>query len=751
MKTRLLPLFFLLGFTLTAEAQVYDLWLFDGVGPAPTAVTSKGFAGLSSATVQATATTTNAGYIYRQTNWANKWTNAVNTVNTAMTFSSAGGSGSPDGRFSVTLGKYYTFNVPTTPLVGNTSQLFSILETSSAPVTISSVTRDIISPAPTDAPLITVNLSAAPGADQFVYLRYTTDAWSTSTPLLVPITGTSGSVTIPAQSEGTVVSYYALTTPVTSSSWGANIDVLTLKANNNAGTNYNYTSATAADTTPPSTISDLTATADADLARITLSWTPATEDNFDTYEIFYNLTGSVSDVDSKFDKNQFIALGTRTSNSVTLTGLSWGSTYYFKIRGVDQATNKATLSNEVSASTIAEPLIIMDGLFDGESKWGAPVAIADGVAGWFDVNAKKMYVTHDANYVYLGAEVDYASWQKWVFLINTISGAGGSVSAASDVATYAHSQLPDFAIVQNGLNANLKTWDGSAWVDHATLLTEDVWTKFTTTFVEVRILQSMIGNVTSGDVQFYISGNNAGEHSSFDSVPDDSSMAAWNDPLSLSKYATSVTLPVELASFTGKWINGNVLLNWATATETNNFGFEIQKRIAEPEALEGSASGISNQDPSRASGSRSEWETIGFVAGKGTTTEAQSYSFSSPVTSPLSPALYRLKQIDLDGTTTFSQSIEVSGGNKPAVFSTRNYPNPFNPSTTIEFTLTESQPVHFELFNIIGQRIMSKSLGRMDAGLHSWSMDGSFLASGFYTYRLTAGNQSTTRMIQLIR
>lgn len=747
MKTRLLTFFFLLGFSLTGEAQVYDLWLFDGVGPAPTSVTAKGFAGLSSATVSATATTTNAGYIYRQTDWSNKWTNATNVVNTAMTFSSAGGGGSPDGRFSVTLGKYYTFNVPTIPIVGNKTQPFSILETSSAPVTISSVTRDIISPAPTDAPLITVNLSAAPSADQLVYIRYTTNAWSTSTPLPVSITGTSGSVTIPAQPEGTVVSYYALTTPVNSSSWGTNVDVLTLKANNNAGTNYNYTSATAADVTPPTTISDLTATGDTDLARVTLTWTPAAEDNFDTYEIFYNQTGSVSDTDSKFDKNQFISLGTRTTTSVTLTGLSWGSTYYFKIRGVDQATNKATLSNEVSASTISEPLIIMDGLFDGESKWGTPVATADGVAGWSDVNAKKMYITHDANYVYFGAEVDYSSWQKWVFLINTIAGAGGSVSAANDAATYAHTQLPDFAIVQNGLNANLKIWDGNAWVDHGTLLTADIWTKFTTSFVEVRILQSMVGNVTSGDVQFYISGNNPGEHSSFDSVPDDLTMTSWNNPLNLSNYATSVTLPVELASFSGKWVDGNVMLNWSTASEKNNYGFEIQKRQYVVDSRQESVAGTSTPLSDR----NTNWETIGFVAGKGTTTEAQSYSFSSPVPSHPSPAVYRLKQIDLDGTKSFSQIIEISSVDGHAVFATRNYPNPFNPSTTIEFSLTESQPVTFELFNIIGQRIMSKNLGRMDAGLHYWSMDGSSLASGFYTYRLTAGNQSTTRMIQLIR
>lgn len=736
MKTRLLAFLFLLGTSLAADAQVYDLWLFDGVGPAPTAVTPKGFAGLSSATVIATATTTNAGYIYRQTNWANKWTNAVNTVNTAMTFSNAGGESSPDGRFSVTNGKYYTFNVPTTPIVGNTTQPFSILETATSPVSISSVTRNIISPTPADAPVITVTLSAAPGADQLVYLRYSINAWSSSSALPVSITGTSGTVTLPAQPEGTVVSYYVLTTPVVSTSWGANVDVLTLKANNNAGTNYNYTSATAADTTPPSTITDLTASADTDLNKITLSWTPATEENFDTYEIFYNHTGSVSATDSKFDKNNYISLGTRTTTSVTLTGLNWGSTYYFKIRGVDQAANKAVLSNEISASTIAEPLIIMDGLFDGESKWGAPVAISDGMAGWFDVNAKKMYVTHDENYVYFGAEVDYASWQKWVFLINTISGAGGSVSAANDAATYTHAQLPDFAIVQNGLNATLKIWNGSAWVDHATPLTEDVWTKFTTSFVEVRILKSMIGGVNSGDVQFYISGNNPAEHSSFDSVPDDLTMTSWNNPLNLSNYATSVTLPVELISFTGKLVNGTVILNWSTASEKNNYGFEIQK-----------INGKKIADRSE----KLEWETIGFVAGIGTTTEAQSYEFELPVTRDLSPVTLRLKQIDLDGTATFSQPVEISGDNQLTTFSSRNYPNPFNPSTTIEFTLTDSQPVTFELFNILGQQIVNKNLGRMQAGLHTWSMDGSSLASGFYTYRITAGNQSTTRMIQLIR
>ncbi|MCA0445106.1 MAG: T9SS type A sorting domain-containing protein [Bacteroidetes bacterium] len=192
------------------------------------------------------------------------------------------------------------------------------------------------------------------------------------------------------------------------------------------------------------------------------------------------------------------------------------------------------------------------------------------------------------------------------------------------------------------------------------------------------------------------------------------------------------TLPVELSAFTGQISDGKVVLNWSTSTETNNYGWEIQ-RSAEPEALEGSASYISNHDPSRASGSSSDWETIGFVAGKGTTTEAHSYSFLSPATSLKS--LFRLKQTDLDGKFEYSrilsiepvpQNFELSG----------NYPNPFNPSTSIKFSLPEKGNVTLRVYSVLGQLVETRILSNLEAGVQLVPFSGSGLASGHYFYQL---------------
>ncbi|MCA0447181.1 MAG: T9SS type A sorting domain-containing protein [Bacteroidetes bacterium] len=724
MRTWLLSVLLVLGFAGSASAQVYDLWLFDGVGPAPTAVTPKGVGNLSSATVVATATTTNAGYIYRQTDWSNKWTNATNVVNTAMTFSSAGGPGSPDGRFSVTLDKYYTFNVPTVPVFGDNVTEFAILETAGSPTAISSLTRNFPTPTPSNMVEITVTLAASPGVDELVYVIYSTDAWSTYTAAAVFMEGNVGFANIPAQTLGTTVSYYAMTSPVASASWGTSKDVLTLRLNNNGGLNYSYTVSAGPDETNPTDVSDLSATADENLNKIVLTWSPVTEANFETYEIYYNTTGEVSTSDTKIDKTTLPSLGSIATSTATISGLNWGTTYFFTIRGVDVSANAGTLSNEVSASTIAEPIVLMDGTFDGEGKWGSPVATADQVAGWFDVNAKKLYITYDATYVYFAVEVTYSSWQKWVFLINTIPGAGGSVTAANDATTYGHAQLPDFAIVQNGVNATLKVWNGSAWEDHATSLTAGVWTGFSTSYVEVRILKSMLNDVSPGDVQFYITGNNAGEHSSFDSVPDDLVMTSWNNPLTLSNYATSVTLPVELASFTGKMVNGNVLLSWSTASEKNNYGFEVEKNLG------------------------NGWNKVGFVAGNGTTTEAKSYSFSDSKVSD--KATYRLKQLDLDGTTSYSASIEVFSGVAESFELKGNYPNPFNPSTVIEFSLPSAGTVDFAVFNTLGQLVSSSKVNGI-SGLNQLSFKADGLSSGVYFYQLTFNGKSVTKTMSFLK
>ncbi len=96
-------------------------------------------------------------------------------------------------------------------------------------------------------------------------------------------------------------------------------------------------------------------------------------------------------------------------------------------------------------------------------------------------------------------------------------------------------------------------------------------------------------------------------------------------------------VPVELISFTADIINNTVKLQWKTATETNNYGFEIERNKLIDKSYQ------------------TEWERIGFVEGNGTTTEEENYSFTDENLDP-GRYKYRLKQIDLDGSFEYSNT-----------------------------------------------------------------------------------------------
>lgn len=193
----------------------------------------------------------------------------------------------------------------------------------------------------------------------------------------------------------------------------------------------------------------------------------------------------------------------------------------------------------------------------------------------------------------------------------------------------------------------------------------------------------------------------------------------------------SNSIPVELTSFTAKIISGSIRLDWTTATELNNSGFEIEKRITKDETSE-------------------PWEKIGFVNGQGTSTEIHNYSFvdENPETGK---SYYRLKQIDFDGTYTYSNIAEVDFV-LPVQFSLeQNYPNPFNPVTSIKYAISDKQFVQLKIFDVIGNEVATLVDREQPAGNYEIVFDASGFSSGVYFYTITAGNFIETKKMVLLK
>ncbi len=183
-------------------------------------------------------------------------------------------------------------------------------------------------------------------------------------------------------------------------------------------------------------------------------------------------------------------------------------------------------------------------------------------------------------------------------------------------------------------------------------------------------------------------------------------------------------IPVELTSFSAYALNGEVVLNWATATETNNKGFEIQR------------AGINNTGTGETI-KETDWKTAGYANGNGTTSEPVKYHFTDTNVKP-GKFVYRLKQIDFDGSFNYSNEVETEV-DVPGEFSLRqNYPNPFNPSTKITFTLPVDARVTLNIYDVLGQKVTTLIKGNLSAGEKDITFDASDLNSGIYFYRVEA-------------
>ncbi len=193
---------------------------------------------------------------------------------------------------------------------------------------------------------------------------------------------------------------------------------------------------------------------------------------------------------------------------------------------------------------------------------------------------------------------------------------------------------------------------------------------------------------------------------------------ASNDPVTPSLVVPvlmDIVIPVELSALSAASDRNNVILKWSTATETNNQGFVVERKHKD----------------------NNEWIEAAFISGTGNSTEIVNYSYTDKALQ-IGQYIYRLKQIDFDGTFSYSPEIQVDVNAPEDFVLYQNYPNPFNPVTTIEFSLPVNAEVTVKIFTALGELVTTVVNGKAEAGYHKVSFDASGLTSGVYIYRIMA-------------
>ena len=210
------------------------------------------------------------------------------------------------------------------------------------------------------------------------------------------------------------------------------------------------------------------------------------------------------------------------------------------------------------------------------------------------------------------------------------------------------------------------------------------------------------------------------------------------NPDGINKLKLTITFPshytpVELTSLIGEVLNNSIELKWKTATEKNNRGFEIERRL------------------------NSNWEKVGYFNGKGTTTNPNEYHYTDNFKYQSFKGIvsYRLKQIDLDGSYNYSDEINLQIDFTPKEYILyQNYPNPFNPSTTIKYAIPFESSVEIIIYNPIGQKVEEFNEGTKDAGYYDVVWQPKNLSSGVYFYSIipksTDGKNNYTKTLKML-
>ncbi len=335
-----------------------------------------------------------------------------------------------------------------------------------------------------------------------------------------------------------------------------------------------------------------------------------------------------------------------------------------------------------------------------------PTIVSDGAGGaiitWNDLRS-------GTNYDIYARRINAAGVAQW-----TVDGV--AISTAVDDQT-----LP--AIVSDGAGGAIITW-----VDHRGG-NYDVYAQHITAAGAVPWTANGVAIANAANTQFTptIVSDGAG-----------GAIITWHDyrigatsDIYASKIGSAGVLPVELASFSASSKLNGVELKWTTATEVNNYGFEIERS----ENVK-----VKNE----------KWERTGFVKGSGTTNAPKEYSFTEKNLSPGRYA-YRIKQIDRDGSFNYYGHVEVEITASAEFALGSNFPNPFNPATTFSFSLPSTSFVSLKVFDALGREVSVVVSEELSAGAHARQWDAAGLPSGMYFYRLQAGSFTETKKLLLLR
>jgi hypothetical protein len=186
-------------------------------------------------------------------------------------------------------------------------------------------------------------------------------------------------------------------------------------------------------------------------------------------------------------------------------------------------------------------------------------------------------------------------------------------------------------------------------------------------------------------------------------------------------------------------VGGGVQLEWKTVTEVNNYGFYVERREEATQTFVD----LPNS----------------FVAGHGTTLESHNYSFVDNTLTKVGHYLYRLRQVDLDGTKNYSSAVTIDVSVlavedvAPMEFKLlQNYPNPFNPQTEIKFSVQITDRTTLEVYNLVGQRVAQLFDDVAEAGrYYKIQFGGKNFSSGVYFYRLESGKSAELRKLILLK